>query len=115
MSLKASMMEGVYARVPEIQCKGLCTDSCGPVNGSRFEVERLEAMTGRKLGHGPDLTCTMLEGGRCVGYAYRPLVCRLFGVVGEMPCPHGCRPKRWLTRLQGFKLLAAAERIGGKR
>lgn len=42
------------------------------------------------------LTCAWLTaGGQCSTYETRPLVCRLFGAVRGMRCPHGCRPQRW--------------------
>jgi uncharacterized protein len=39
---KASLAD-VYARVPEVRCKGLCVDSCGPIAMSREEQRRIRA------------------------------------------------------------------------
>lgn len=33
--------------------------------------------------------------GRCSVYVVRPLLCRLWGMVDKMRCPHGCVPSRW--------------------
>lgn len=73
----------IYAKVPKIACKGLCVDSCGPIQMYKIEYKR--------LGEPPAaMTCTLLKDGRCTRYEDRPLICRLWGVVPEMPCPWGC-------------------------
>jgi Fe-S-cluster containining protein len=52
--------------------------------------------------------------GRCAVYGIRPMVCRLWGLVEGMPCPHGCRPDGGLLPdTEGRRLLIEAERIGG--
>lgn len=100
-------LEGIYARLPKIECRGLCHEACGPVIGSREETARIEATTGRRLGVTPSLTCTMLGADKkCAGYSARPLICRLFGVVKAMRCPHGCQPERWLSDREAHALLA---------
>jgi len=38
-----------------------------------------------------------VESGKCKGYEGRPRICRLFGMVEKMKCPHGCEPSRWIT------------------
>ncbi len=76
----------IYARVPHIACKGLCAESCGPIQMSKLEHEI--------LGEPPAaMTCTLLVAGRCSRYEDRPLICRLWGVVPEMPCQFGCQPE----------------------
>jgi Fe-S-cluster containining protein len=94
-----TLIDDVYAQVPEVPCKGLCQRACGPIACSGLEAQALQ-----DAGHtlpaivdhptqGP-MTCSHLSPeGRCRIYAQRPLVCRLFGAVPEMKCPHGCRPK----------------------
>jgi Fe-S-cluster containining protein len=76
-----------------------------------MEKEAVEKDSHRKLGTKRDGSCTMLKGGRCLGYEARPLVCRLFGVVPKMKCPWGCEPERWLTDEEGWALLAETARI----
>jgi hypothetical protein len=39
-----------------------------------------------------DYTCPALKDGRCSVYDVRPTLCRLWGVVEDMPCPWGCVP-----------------------
>lgn len=129
----------VYAALPAIACKGRCADSCTLVTGSPLELAEV-ARRGRPLmapgewtsnrsirallpivgrprcpNLGPLRTCTV--------YAVRPMICRLFGLIGKLrpddepdqgaalACDHGCQPERWLTEGEGFVLLAAVEVI----
>jgi len=92
----------IYARVPKIACQGLCVDSCGPIQMSKLEYER--------LGKPPAaMECTLLVNGRCSRYEDRPLICRLWGVVPEMPCPFGCAIEGEL--IDGGALLREVSRI----
>lgn len=88
-----------YAKnLPTVPCRGLCTAGCGPI-----DLEGVEASALQEQGialpvvvdhaiHGP-LTCSHLtDAGRCAIYENRPLICRLFGAVRAMTCPHGCVP-----------------------
>ena len=107
----------IYAAVPKLACKGKCQASCGPIMASDFEVRHFEEKTGRPF---PDLL-TVLRGdlscpylspiGGCEVYQYRPLICRLWGVVPGMPCPYGCVPERILTEDQSRELLAQADAL----
>lgn len=93
-----------------LTCRGLCHESCGPVPMTLEEIQALRDATGLELPvvaafadrflltdlpHG---VCPVLgPDNRCLGYDARPRICRLYGQVRGMTCPHGCRPKRWLT------------------
>jgi Fe-S-cluster containining protein len=91
-----------WTKVPPMQCKGLCADSCGPIEASPLE-RRLLAAHGVRLPSvedalmemlaGGDGKCPALREGRCSVYDVRPTICRLWGVVEGMPCPHGCVPE----------------------
>lgn len=107
--------DALYARIPSIACKRKCQAACGPVAGSRVEVERITMLYGlRPLGGEDGAQCGYLDvRGLCVAYAQRPLICRLWGVVPEMRCPHGCEPERWLTEVEVLELFREADRIGG--
>lgn len=92
-------LQQARAALPTIACKGLCQASCGPVAWSEAEASAWSnngVQEPRTVEHprlGP-MTCSHLtQAGRCAIYEDRPLVCRLFGVVREMRCPHGCRPQ----------------------
>ena len=109
-------LEDIYARVPEIECKGLCHGACGPIPATPLEFERMEKAGGKAPGHGADGTCTYLSNGRCAVYADRPLICRLWGVVSAnlMRCPHGCRPKRSMPEVESRAQLRQVQAVGGK-
>lgn len=51
----ADSLERIYRAVPTVQCKGLCQQSCGPINMSAEERRRIvvdegaRALIGRSL------------------------------------------------------------------
>lgn len=86
-------LDRAYAMVPGFECKGLCQESCGPVIPSEAEESRILKRQGAIVDYDKKtLTCHLLTDGRCEIYADRPLLCRLFGAVKKMRCPHGCAP-----------------------
>lgn len=104
----------IWAKVPSIECQGKCANSCGPVECSSIERELIERRGARKLEPmRPALTCSMLKDGLCSVYSIRPVVCRLWGVVESMPCPHGCKPERTLGDREGFEIMAEAAELSG--
>lgn len=117
-------LEQIYAQIPEIKCRGKCQASCGPIGMSPAEAEivgkvsagsiRFRAYDEMVMVENFDrqtMRCPALQNGRCSIYAHRPLICRLWGVVKKMRCPHGCRPKRWLSDAEARTLLDAAMKI----
>ncbi|MEV3986578.1 YkgJ family cysteine cluster protein [Nonomuraea sp. NPDC049758] len=92
----------LYAQVPQPNCKGLCADSCGPIDMNARERQRIRAR-GVTIPHHDDqldqaaregdYTCPALKDERCSVYADRPMICRLWGAAEAMACPHGCRPE----------------------
>jgi hypothetical protein len=117
-------VQDVWAMVPSLKCKGLCTDSCGPIGMSKAEHELLEAempnfpstaeMTSDFLDAPNHYHCPLLVEGRCSAYAVRPLVCRLWGVEETMPCPHGCVPAGGhLPHSEGSSLMQISLEAGG--
>ena len=102
----------VYADVPDVPCKGLCQEACGPIGCSAIEADQLQdngLALPRVRVHpqqGP-MTCSHLtDAGRCAIYAHRPMVCRLFGAVKAMTCPHGCRPAGGMLTDEAARALA---------
>lgn len=121
----AAQMARLYARIPAVRCQRRCQQSC---SASVFQMRAMTTFEFNRstLGIPPrprpiDEPCQFLAGGvesgRCVIYAQRPLICRLFGVVDhpQMRCPFGCEPDRWLTDEEARAMLAEADRIGGGR
>lgn len=117
---RTERLDALYAELPTIECKGLCTASCGPILMTPIELGRIHKRIGHHLPmitaeptSPDDLTCPLLEGGRCTVYDIRPLACRVWGVAEEMECPFGCKPSRLLTREESFEFLHRAEQVGG--
>lgn len=106
------------AQVPQIDCKGHCHTSCGPIFMGLDEHRQIAELHGGPIPHAarnlrgqvllaaPDLVCPLLDADRrCTVYRRRPLICMLWGVVESMPCIYGCRPERWLTDEECISLL----------
>jgi hypothetical protein len=116
-------LEAVYAKLPKLDCKGLCQACCGPIGMTPVEHERMaERNQPMKVEHQRDgvlfstaWTCPQLAGnGRCTVYAVRPMVCRLWGLVRSMACPHGCVPEGgFLDEREGHLLFREAMEAGG--
>lgn len=119
-------LDEIYVTLPSIACKGLCTASCALAPAYPAEMERLEHAAKRSLPvlHGDELgpavalarsvqdpTCPLLVAGRCGAYDDRPYICRIFGVVDGMRCPHGCTPERILTRKEVDKSIREISKL----
>lgn len=109
-------LASLYRRVPTLACQGKCAESCGPIIVAQAEHRAMVAAAGGQPFTIDDnlLTCGYLKAGRCVIYAHRPLLCRLWGVAKPMVCPWGCKPARMLSEQEGHVMLQALQRIGGK-
>lgn len=107
-------LQELYDQVPRMaDCKGLCADSCGPIEASLRETQRIERAAGRRLEACP-VDCSMLTPmGRCSHYELRPMICRIFGTTRRLRCEHGCRPERWLDEDEAWRLLLQSFVIGG--
>lgn len=132
---QAAALDALYAELPTIDCQGKCGNSCGPIDMSLGERERIVELgvniprytveAGRRWDADMKVdTCPALipnpfkpygTEGRCGVYKVRPMICRLWGIVDadNMRCPHGCRPSRWLTMEESYEFLARAADIGG--
>lgn len=118
-------MQQVYDMLPPMECKGLCQESCGPLEMSARERQRL-AENGikleerhaavKRLMEGGEYTCPALTPeGQCGVYEIRPLICRLWGMVEGMPCEFGCIPEGGrLTNAQARILIQSTINIGGE-
>jgi Fe-S-cluster containining protein len=127
VSLTRSQMDAelrkLYDQIPAIpDCDGRCWTSCGPIDMSDRERQRIR-QAGYRITPWQDARawketyyCEALTGDkRCAVYEMRPLVCRLWGAVEGMPCVYGCIPEggRWMSDEDAFRLIAASQRIGG--
>jgi len=90
---------------------------------SRAEQLRLRVSLGDayppEFGNGPGTVktkctlCPLLTADkRCSRYDMRPLLCRLYGAVEAIPCPHGCTvTPGLLTNDEGRALIAEIEKL----
>lgn len=99
---RTEKLRKLYNQIPKIECKGLCDHSCSYIPMSDLEKKNIT----EKYGNANFLNdpCPKLRNGRCLIYEDRPLVCRLYGVVPEMRCIHGCKPEKMLSSQEGFRL-----------
>jgi Fe-S-cluster containining protein len=97
----AGHFAGLYAQIPDVQCKGLCQEACGPIDMHPYERARIRQAGVQipapekalaQLVIGGDYTCPALVDGGCSVYDLRPIICRAWGASEAMPCDHGCRP-----------------------
>jgi Fe-S-cluster containining protein len=49
---------------------------------------------------------------RCSVYDARPFVCRIYGAIKNLSCPHGCVPDRWMSPHDTARLFARLTKIG---
>lgn len=124
-SKQLRVLREVWDSMPSIECKGLCWESCSTVPVFPVELKLLTEHAGRELAT-TDLSyaggravglgefmkpCPFLVMRRCTARDVRPTVCRAFGVVDGMQCPHGCKPTKFITNKQQFRLFARVESL----
>ena len=105
MSAKAH--HALYAQIPAFACKPGCRDCCGPVPFSAWEVSQMPEPKRFSTGQG----CPHSTPQGCAIYEQRPLMCRLYGTVPEMRCPHGCAPDKPLSSAEGRKILKKYKKL----
>lgn len=111
-------LNSIYSKVPDFQCKEGCWDCCGPIHWSPAEdvvIDDWLKQHGRKqrfINSVADfLRCPYLDADdKCTIYEVRPIVCRLSGVVPEMPCEYGS-PKRMLSSKEGSEIFRAIIKV----
>lgn len=102
-------LQEIYAAIPKIECKKLCAAYCGPVPFTPEERKRMIRVFGSMPKLSDGLSCGALcsISGTCNAYEARPFICRLWGVVPRLECPHGCKPERYLSTSEERKLMQA--------
>ena len=101
----------LYRRIPSAQCKGLCWGACGPILVQADELTAIEEADGTGVKREDGLCPYLNSEQRCSVYEARPLICRLYGVVEGLPCPHDCISLRTLSNEEVEQLLFEAARI----
>lgn len=116
-------LQQVWDRIPALDCRGLCADSCGPIDASTREKQRLRARGVRLPARAQALQvlhstgsyrCPALtDDDRCSAYTDRPTICRLWGAIDALRCPYGCQPHEPpLDDITALQLLAASLHAG---
>jgi len=103
---KKKRLFDLYKMIPEFKCKDKCGDCCGYISFSRYELKIIKRYLKRnnlkiKVHPNKPLTrffnsyiigdpfCPFLtKDKKCLIYPVRPTICRLFGVIKELKCPH---------------------------
>lgn len=106
-------LDVLYARLPSIECKGLCFAACGPIPCTKGEAQRMENLSGAPLTYNAEGFCGYLKDQRCSVYEARPMICRLFGLTPKLACPFGCKPSRVMYDPECHAALVQARKIGG--
>lgn len=116
-------IQDLWAMVPIVRCKGLCTDQCTVIEMSRAERELMEERIPdypsadkqmAELRRDGFYRCPALVDGRCTVYDVRPLICRLWGAEEALPCPHGCEVVGGrLPHSEGSALVQISLDVGG--
>lgn len=93
----------LYRAIPSFECIEGCTDCCGPVPWSAHELRQagLTAPPAERV----DQACVFSLAGHCGIHDRRPLMCRLYGAVEDMRCPHGRGPLVPLPAAEGHELV----------
>jgi len=95
-------LQEIYASLPEVHCKRLCQQFCGPVTWTA--IEQINIGETRQIKNWARPQCPYLEEGMCSIYERRPLICRLWGAMQILACPHGCLPDRWISQEEANRL-----------
>ncbi|GLK69209.1 hypothetical protein GCM10008179_28470 [Hansschlegelia plantiphila] len=105
----------LYAKIPTFTCVEGCTECCGPVVAGPVERERAPLLHESVAAAvaGGCASCPYGAAGSCEVYDDRPFICRLYGTVEDLRCPHGRRPDRLFTSAQGRALVAEYRSICG--
>jgi Fe-S-cluster containining protein len=128
----ASTFEQLYNLLPDIHCRGKCHTTCGQIDMTDTEHQRIVQLghniprykqvnttLWRNPGHGTEAqltwTCPALTFLKtCAVYEARPLICRLYGLYEGLACMYGCLPEGGLLPGRTAHLLfAQAAKIDG--
>lgn len=113
-------LQALYDSLPKIECQGRCWMSCGIIEMSPRERQRIKERGIRistqqeALSRDREHFCEALtDDRRCAVYEIRPMICRLWGIADGMPCPWGCKPERVLSRIEAYTLIQQSVQAGG--
>lgn len=112
-------LRAAWAKLPTIECRGLCHDTCTSIRMTTPEHALTEragvAIPDRTHRDGTAVCEALTMFGQCFVYDNRPTICRLWGLVEALPCSYGCRPEGGLlSDAEGFGVLAEVYEIAGE-
>lgn len=109
-------LQSHYDKIPPVACKGLCQEACGPIVLLQVEKDEIRRVFGKTLMVDQSLTCNALckTTGTCGVYEARPWVCRAYGAMEGLECPHGCNTAPLVSRKDADKMVRATQKAGGK-
>jgi hypothetical protein len=93
----------LYSAIPSFDCIEGCTDCCGPVPWSTYELRQAGLKSDPEMS--PDGICQFSLKGKCEIHQQRPFMCRLFGAAEDMLCPHGRGPLKLLPATEAHDLV----------
>jgi len=99
----AKLHARLYKKLPSFECIEGCTDCCGPVPWTAFELARAGIDAPPAIAD--DRRCPFSLHGRCDIHDRRPFMCRLFGTVEDLKCPHGRGPLQQIDIRTGHDLV----------
>ena len=121
---KITKLQALYKKIPELECKGLCHQSCTIVPAAKIEIKRARQRMGGKNPFNPIAaikglkekipqipSCAALKDKKCSIYTARPAICRLYGVAEGLECHFGCVPKKKLSRQEANALIREIEQL----
>lgn len=116
-------LEALYKRIPKVECKGLCHQSCTLIPVADIEIKRVK----ERLHYNPfqlakdamDIVktkkiplCRALKDNRCSIYHIRPAICRLYAAAEGLDCPFGCEPKEAkISKHEAYNLIREIEAL----
>lgn len=104
-------LEAIYAELPDVPCKRLCSDSCSFVGTFRAERERFKA-AGAVAPRMDEAPCRhLLFNGDCGARELRPVICRLYGATEDLECPFGCKSERQLTKAEAYAIMQRVDAL----
>jgi Fe-S-cluster containining protein len=104
-------LEAIYAEIPDVPCKRLCSDSCSFIGTFRAERERMQAggVTPPRMEEAP---CRhLMFNGECGVHSLRPVICRLYGATEELECPFGCKADVQLSRAEAYSIMQRVDQL----
>ena len=98
--------------IPVVDCQKKCQDNCTQIrcsvselhlikkfceaNGLKYiningENDHVMKKSLKQTMTYDDIVCKYLKDGTCSIHEVRPAICRFYGAVDDLPCPHGCK------------------------